>query len=123
MSTILILEDSRELNKALALRLQHAGYTVHRAFDAAQATTLARQHGPTLALLDISVPAGDGFMVADRIAEFGNPKVVFITANKDPELRARVRRSGAGFMYKPFTAVDLLQRVEEMIPGASASAH
>ncbi|MEO0974165.1 MAG: response regulator [Pseudomonadota bacterium] len=115
MSDILLLEDSRELNKALALRLQHAGYTVHRAFDAAQATSLARTHTPELALLDISVPAGDGFVVAERIAEFGNPKVVFITANKDPELRARVRRTGARFIYKPFSAVDLLQCIGDTI--------
>lgn len=112
MSTILLLEDNRELSKALAMRLQHAGHEVHRAFDAAQATSLARAHAPDLALLDISVPAGDGFVVAERICEFGRTRVLFITGNKDPELRARVRRAGARFLYKPFSASQLLAFID-----------
>ena len=73
---------------------------------------------PDLVLLDISMPAGNGFTVAERLKTvLPNPvPVIFLTASKQPEFRARARQLGAaGYFEKPYEAADLLAAVARQI--------
>jgi CheY-like chemotaxis protein len=119
MATVLIVEDDRKVSMALGIRLASAGYTIATAYDAATAIGAARQSRPDLVLLDISLPAGDGFLVAERLRR--NPStctvpIVFITASKQPGLRHRAAQLGAaGFLEKPFSGHALLELVAERL--------
>jgi DNA-binding response OmpR family regulator len=115
MKRILIVEDDESVAKALAIRLQASGYETTIAPDAMHGVSSALKTQPDLTLLDISLPAGNGFMVADRIQELLPKEMpfIFLTASKQPGLRKKADLLGAaGFFEKPYEAEDLLAAIK-----------
>ena len=120
MRTILIIEDDEKLAIALAVRLKASGYRVLAAYDALAGVCQAVRHEPDLILLDIAMPLGGGWSVAERIKSMANTAaipIIFITALKEPGLREKaLEEYGAvGFLEKPFEASDLLSMIQEAL--------
>jgi DNA-binding response OmpR family regulator len=116
---ILVVEDDKNIALALTVRLKAAGYDVMTAPDAVLAVSMALKHRPDLVVLDILMPGGNGFLVAERIhdleAMLGVP-CIFITASRQPGLRDQARRLGAaGFFEKPYDAGELLATIRETL--------
>ncbi|HKQ37011.1 MAG TPA: response regulator [Verrucomicrobiae bacterium] len=115
---ILIVEDDERIARALAVRLTAAGYETSMAHDGLAGFRAAVVEKPDLVLLDISLAAGDGFTVAERIQN-NIPRpipVIFLTASKRPEFRQRAQSLGAvGFFEKPFEANALLRAVNKAV--------
>ena len=103
---------------ALSLRLSSMGYSVCSAADAVYAMNAALRCKPEVVLLDINLPGGDGFIVADRLrssAELAGTPIVFITASKDPEMKERAERyPSSRFIEKPFQAMQLTDAIEQL---------
>ncbi len=120
MKKILVVEDDLITEKILSSRLKKAGYEVSVAPDALTAVECARRNPPDLAVLDISLPAGDGFTVAERIQSLvptATP-LIFLTAGKKPELRERAKGLGAAaFFNKPYDVTDLLEAIQLALAG------
>lgn len=118
---ILIVEDDQNIARALCIRLKNAGYEVSIAPDALTAVETAIKKVPDLVLLDISLPAGDGFGVAERIQSLiptATP-LIFLTASKKPGLREKAKELGASaFFHKPYQADDLLRAIQLALAGA-----
>lgn len=123
MYKILIVEDEKDLALALAIRLRSRGYDTQVTHDAMMGVTMAVRERPDLVLLDIAMPAGGGFTVAERLrnnANTGSVPIVFITASKQPETQARALAfNPAGFFEKPFDT-ELLVTTIEAVLGPSA---
>jgi len=115
---ILIVEDDERIARALAVRLTAAGYETSMAHDGLAGFRAAVVEKPHLVLLDISLAAGDGFTVAERIqSNIPTPiPMIFLTASKRPEFRQRARGLGAvGFFEKPFEANALLTAISKAV--------
>lgn len=116
MKSVLLVEDDARIALAYGIRLKAMGYTVHTARDAASAVSETRKHNPDVVLLDISLPAGDGFTVAARIQSLvgtAATPIIFITASNKAGLRERAMEMGAvGFLNKPFAATQLADAIE-----------
>ena len=115
---VLIVEDDCKIAKAIALRLNAAGYNTTLAQDGLSGVQCAAASLPDLVLLDISLPAGDGFSVAQRIQTHVPVPIpmIFLTASNRPEFRERARTLGAvGFFEKPFEANALLSAIQQAI--------
>jgi len=110
---ILIIEDDKAVQRALAIRLTSAGYQVASAYDAVIAMSMVRSENPDVILLDVSIPGGDGFKVAERIRGIPalvNIPFVFLTGTKKPGYEDRAKEMGAaGFLEKPFDPDALLK--------------
>lgn len=122
MRSVLLVEDDPNISLAFGVRLKAMGYGVHTAKDAVTAVSEVRKHHPDVVLLDISLPAGDGFLVAERIKKLvdtGSTPIIFITASNKEGLRERAMEMGAvGFLKKPFDAVQLSNAIETALyPG------
>ncbi len=63
---ILVIEDDAVARADLQARLEANGYVVARAADAASALTVVNREHPDLILLDLGLPAGDGYLVLER---------------------------------------------------------
>jgi CheY-like chemotaxis protein len=66
-ATILIVDDSNDIRMMLQHLLTCAGYHTIEAANGQEAVRLARQYRPALVLLDLNLPALDGWEVARRI--------------------------------------------------------
>jgi len=116
---ILIVEDDAKILKALTIRLKAEGYDVLGATDGMSGTAMARKEQPDLLLLDISMPAGGGFGVAQNVGNMspltGTP-MVFMTASKQPGLKDQAEKLGAaGFIEKPFDTDTLLTTIRDAL--------
>lgn len=118
MKTILVVEDDRTIAKALGIRMKSAGYQAVEAYDAVSAVSMARKHSPDLVLLDINMPAGDGFLVAERIHTMLPYKVpiVFLTAANQPGFREKAMALGAAaYIQKPYESKILLATIKNAL--------
>lgn len=116
MKNVLVVEDDKNIALALGMRLKAMGYGVISACDAVTAISQARKHDPDVAILDIGLPGGDGFVVAERLQNLSQTvatPVIFITASKQSGLKERARQLGAvRFIEKPFDATELADAIE-----------
>jgi DNA-binding response OmpR family regulator len=119
MPKILVVEDDKKLALALSLRLRAKSYDVKLAYDAVGGVMVASKEKPDLVVLDISMPAGSGFTVAERMqnlaATAGTP-IIFLTASNDPAHRQRARELGAAaFLEKPYEIEELLEAIKRAL--------
>ncbi len=116
---ILIVDDERDIVKALMIRLQGAGYEVVTAFDGAQGVFMAHKEKPDLIILDIRMPAGDGFSVAQRLKRsihtFTIP-VIFLTGSPEESAEEKAMALGARFyVKKPYDPEELLDAIRRAL--------
>ncbi|MFN2543434.1 MAG: response regulator transcription factor [Actinomycetota bacterium] len=101
--TVLIVDDHATFRSRCRQMLEAAGYrVVGESEDAKGALTDARRLRPEIVLLDVQLPDGNGFDVADDLAaDTEGPAVVMISSRRASEYRGRLRRSPAcGFIAK-----------------------
>ena len=119
MKKILIVEDDHKIALALAIRLKANGYNASVASDALTGASQARAIKPDLILLDISLPGGNGFQLAEtflQMPETNSTPIIFITASKNPELLQKVMTLGAiGLFEKPFDTEKLLSAIDRKL--------
>src|SRR5260221_13119587 len=81
---ILLIEDEEGIIHLLTLYLKDAGYNVVIARDGADGLALHAREKPDLVVLDIILPAIDGFEVCKRIRAWSkNPKLMLIPRNSE----------------------------------------
>ena len=115
---VLIIEDDKKVALALAIRMEAEGYETIIANDGVSAVRTAVNTRPDVVLLDVSLPAGDGFAVAERIqAHIPNPiRIIFLTASKRSDFRQRAEQLGAvAFFEKPYESEALLSAVQRAL--------
>lgn len=121
---ILIVEDDQKIAMGLVLRMKAAGLEPTVANDALAGIRSAVSCRPDLVLLDISLPAGNGFRVAEGIQTnipIPTP-IIFLTASKLPGLRRRAFQLGAaGFFEKPYDPETLLAAVKRALAQAESN--
>jgi CheY-like chemotaxis protein len=128
---ILVIEDDKRITEALAIRLEAEGYDVMTASDGFAGMKEVLTERPDLLLMDIWMPVGTGFSVAQRLQNLGLggiPKI-FITASKLRGLHRAATLLGAyAFFEKPYDPDMLLEAVARALaadsqqPGKSAVA-
>jgi len=116
MKKVLLVDDDNTVLLNTGVRLKGMGYIVYTAKDAVSAISAVRKNEPDVVVLDISLPAGDGFLVAERLQSLvgsAATPIIFITASENPQLRERAKKLGAvGFLTKPFDATSLADAIE-----------
>src|SRR6202050_5554210 len=122
MKTVLLIDDDNVFLLAIGVRLKAMGYTVYAAKDAVSAVSAVRKNNPDVIVLDVSLPAGDGFLVAERLQNLiisAATPIIFVTASEKPGLRERAMKLGAvAFLAKPFGATTLADAVESALSPA-----
>jgi DNA-binding response OmpR family regulator len=121
---ILIVDDERDIVKALTIRLGASGYEVVSAYDGAQGVFLAHKEKPDLILLDIRMPSGDGFSVAEKLKKTSRTTripILFLTGSPEREAEEKALALGARFYikkpYDPEELLDAVKRALEKKPG------
>lgn len=124
MKKILVVEDDTKIAAALTIRLEAAGYSVLTAPDGLAGLKLAVEQKPDLLLMDIWMPVGLGFSVAQRLQGLGlkGIPIIFITASRARGLKKAAEALGAvAFFEKPYDPQALLTAVAEALNPTDAA--
>ncbi|HWU34772.1 MAG TPA: sigma-54 dependent transcriptional regulator [Methylovorus sp.] len=110
---ILLVEDEVVFARAVAKRLQKAGYECEHAESIADGRALARQFAPDLALLDMRLPDGNGLeLLSDLVAK--GVAVIVLTAHGDVMDAVNAMKQGAtDYIKKPVDLEELLLAIEK----------
>src|SRR5881398_448861 len=124
---ILIIEDEEGIIHLLNLYLKDAGYDVVVARDGADGLALHARERPDLVILDIMLPALDGFEVCRRIRAWSNTPILMLTARGSEDDRISGLELGADdYLVKPFSPRELVSRVRAILRragGENAGSH
>jgi len=116
---ILIVDDERDIVKVLVIRLESSGYEVIAAFDGAQGVFMAHKEKPDLIILDIRMPSGDGFSVAERLKRSSHTwtiPIIFLTGSPEREAEGKAMDLGARFFIKkPYDPEELLDAIKRAL--------
>src|SRR5579859_5450198 len=123
---ILIVDDDVDLRGALRVRLRANRYETVSAVDGYSAIAQAHKEKPDLIILDLGLPAGDGFVVLDRLRhnpELAEIPVIVLTA-RDPDSAERkvLELSACAFFQKPADNSALLGVIRAKLAQDSATA-
>jgi DNA-binding response OmpR family regulator len=116
MRKLLLVEDDLSLGTTLLERLQK-DYDVAWAKNLSEAwTTFAKTRDFDLIILDVGLPDGNGFELAEKIKKVSPALFIFLTAQADAESRLRGFELGAEeYIPKPFHLKELLIRVKHVL--------
>lgn len=119
---ILIIEDEEGIIHLLNLYLKDAGFSVVAARDGADGLALHAREQPALVILDIMLPAIDGFEVCRRIRAWSNTPILMLTARNSEDDRIAGLDLGADdYLVKPFSPRELVSRVRAILRRAGSA--
>ena len=103
---ILIVDDDEDLVRILGVNLMSEGFYVSTAFDGMSAVMRAHKDLPDLIILDIKMPAGDGFSVVEKLrlsAKTFSIPIIFLSALTKEDMEDKALAAGAlRYFSKPF---------------------
>ncbi len=106
---VLIVEDDRDTASAMQRILERAGFTAEFVQSLSQATDQVSQRSPSIVLLDLSLPDGDGVEAIRTLTASGETQVIVISGTDDAERTRRCLQAGVfDFLVKPAEARDLV---------------
>jgi PAS domain S-box-containing protein len=112
---IVLADDNADMRRYVARLLGHR-YRVHAVSDGLEALDAARSLHPKLILSDVMMPRLDGFGLLKEIrsdAQLADIPVILLSARAGEESRVEgLTAGGDDYLVKPFTARELLARVE-----------
>jgi DNA-binding response OmpR family regulator len=102
---VLIIDDDQDLLVGLTTRLKANGFSVVCATDGISAIAVARKEAPDLIILDLGLPAGDGFLVLERMKGLADlaatPVIVLSARNPGGNMKRALDAGAVAFFQKP----------------------
>jgi two-component system, OmpR family, response regulator MtrA len=112
MKQLFLVEDDPEIAKNLTLLLRAEGFAVTHAATRSDALAVLDGTRFDLALIDISLPDGNGFSVCTEIKAARDIPVIFLTASDDEASVVTGLNIGADdYIIKPFRPRELMARI------------
>jgi DNA-binding response OmpR family regulator len=117
--TILVVDDDPDMRQALHIRLKANHYEVIFASDGITSIAEARKHMPDLIILDLGLPAGDGFRILELLKANDSLSLipVIVVSARDRTTNAdRALKAGAkAFLQKPVLNTELLSVIRQVL--------
>lgn len=113
---VLVVEDEDAIRHALVAALEAAGLRARGEADGRALAEVVEVFRPDLAILDVLLPAVDGFKLAFALRARSDLPILFLTARDD--VRSRLRGFAAGaddYVVKPFVVEEVLARVRALL--------
>lgn len=114
-----MVDDEPAILRLLKMNLEMEGHEAQLAGDGETAIARIESEQPDVVLLDIMMPALDGWQVLQRLSETSlakRPKIIVVTAKVGDRNTAKAFELGAAdFVPKPFDLTDLLERIDSVL--------
>ncbi|MDD6677909.1 MAG: response regulator transcription factor [Firmicutes bacterium] len=115
-TSVLVVEDEKNIAELLQLYLEKEGYAVTVAGDGGQGLARFRSIKPDLVLLDVMMPVMDGWTLCRTIRAESKTPIIMLTAKGETDDKVNGLKSGADdYITKPFEMREVLARVEAVL--------
>ncbi len=115
-TSIVIVDDERNILNSLSLALTTAGYLVRTYSEGVSALDALTREPADLAILDIKMPRMDGMELLRRLRELTDMPVIFLTSKTGETDHLDGLRNGADdYICKPYSVRKVIQRVEVVL--------
>lgn len=116
MYNILVVDDDKEIVKAIEIYLGKENYKIIKAYDGEQALEKIKENQIQLVILDIMMPKKDGIETLEEIRKDKNIPVIMLSAKSEDIDKINGLNNGADdYITKPFNPVELIARVNALI--------
>ena len=119
MARILIVEDEPSIVKLISFRLERLGHEIIWEDNGVQALETAHDQLPDLILLDVMIPALNGFQVLERLKQAPETQripVIMLTAHgHGHDVAAGLGGGAEDYIVKPFSFPELIARVNTVL--------
>ncbi len=117
--TILVVDDEQDLLDLIEYNLKKEGFDVLKAEDGKEGIAVAREHHPSLVLLDIMMPKMDGLEVVEIMRNDDKLKripIIFLTARGDEKTEVEgLNKGGDDYITKPISTTKLISRIKAVL--------
>ncbi len=116
---VLIVDDEPNIVLSLEFLMQQQGYEVAATYNGQEALKLATSFRPNLVLLDVMMPAINGFEVCKQLRadpRHRGIKILMLTARgRESEMKRGLDEGANGYITKPFATRELVTMVHELM--------
>lgn len=113
---VLVVDDDREIVKAISILLEKEGYRVLKAYNGMEALDLALDPSLRLILMDVMMPQLDGLSAVLKIREQRNLPIIVLSAKSEDSDKILGLSMGADdYVAKPFHPQELVARVRSQL--------
>ncbi len=110
---VLVVDDDRDIVKAISILLEGDGYEVLKAYDGLQALDILSIREVRLVLIDVMMPKLDGLSAVMRIREKQNIPIIVLSAKSEDSDKVLGLSMGADdYVAKPYNPQELKARVK-----------
>lgn len=119
-TTILIVDDDKEIATLLELYLKNEGYKILKGYNGEDALRIVDQESIDLLILDVMMPKLDGLEVCRQIRTHQNIPILMLSAKVEDMDKIIGLMTGADdYMGKPFNPLELVARVKALLRRSS----
>ena len=116
MYNILVVDEDKEIVKAIEIYLGKENYNIFKAYDGEQALKVIDKNEIHLAILDVMMPNKDGLETLEEIRKNRNIPVIILSAKSEDIDKINGLNIGADdYVTKPFNPIELIARVNALI--------
>jgi DNA-binding response OmpR family regulator len=119
VTRVLVIDDEAPIRLLCRVNLEAEKMEVLEAADGPSGLEKARAEKPDVILLDVMMPALDGWRVAEQLLEDGQTQeipIIFLTARAEFRDRARgLDIGGVDYVTKPFNPLELAPLVRDLL--------
>lgn len=113
---VLVVDDDKEIVKAIAILLKGEGYEVLKAYDGMQALAILAANPVRLVIIDVMMPRLDGLSAVMRIRENQNIPIIVLSAKSEETDKVLGLSMGADdYVSKPYNPQELAARVKSQL--------
>ncbi|HEX9263484.1 MAG TPA: response regulator transcription factor [Candidatus Binatia bacterium] len=124
---ILIVDDNEDVSKGLRIFFRAHDFTTILASDAVAAISQAKNENPDLIVLDLGLPAGDGFVVMERLSNIESvasiPVIVFSARDEQGHKERSLQAGAKAFFQKPVDPAVLLSAIQQVLESPGHLPH
>ncbi|MEK7310477.1 MAG: response regulator transcription factor [Chloroflexota bacterium] len=120
---ILLVDDEANIVELAKLYLEREGFRIASVGDGAQAVEAVKKENPALVVLDIMLPALDGYEVCKRVRADSDVPIIMLTArDEDIDKIIGLELGADDYMTKPFNPRELVARVKAILRRSERAA-
>ncbi|EGJ22770.1 two component transcriptional regulator [Cereibacter sphaeroides WS8N] len=120
---ILIVDDEPPIRRFLRVALEAEGHRVTEAASVREGTDRAALDAPTLVILDLGLPDGDGIEVLRTVRGWSQVPVIVLSVRSDEAGKVAALDAGAqDYVTKPFATSEFLARIRALLRDRSGPA-